>query len=58
MIFIHYSWGLVVEIKAVKVVNGFGTAKAFGLIVLAAVITTIMYTPLIISYYQEMGIIL
>ena len=47
-------WAVIVVIKAVKVVNGFGTAKAFGLIVLAAVITLIMYAPLIgIFYYQD-----
>lgn len=32
-------WAMVVTVKAVKVVNGFGTAKAFGLIVLAIVVT-------------------
>ena len=39
-------WGVVVAVKAVKVVNGFGTAKAFGLVVLAVVIILVVYVSL------------
>ena len=46
-------WLVVVMVKAVKVVNGFGTAKAFGLIVLVGVIITIISTPSIVWYYQD-----
>ena len=47
-------WMAIVMVKAVKVVNGFGTAKAFGLTVLAAVITAAICISLIsILIYQE-----
>ena len=39
-------WGAVVAVKAIKVVNGFGTAKAFGLVVLAVVIILVVYVSL------------
>ena len=39
-------WVAVVAVKAVKVVNGFGTAKAFGLVVLAEVIILVVYLSL------------
>ena len=39
-------WIFVVSVKAVKTVNGFGTAKAFGLIVLVMIISSILTSPL------------
>ena len=39
-------WIFIVSVKAVKTVNGFGTAKAFGLIVLVIIISSIITTPL------------
>lgn len=39
-------WIFVVSVKAVKTVNGFGTAKAFGLIVLVIIISSIITAPL------------
>ena len=38
-------WGLIVTIKAVKVVHGFDTGKAFGLIILVAIITSVISIP-------------
>ena len=39
-------WIFVVSIKAVKTVHGFGTAKAFGLIILVMIISSIITAPL------------
>ena len=39
-------WMVVVLVKAVKTVNGFGTAKAFGLVVLALAASVIVAAPL------------
>ena len=39
-------WIFVVSVKAVKTVNGFGTAKAFGLIILVMIISSIITAPL------------
>jgi len=38
-------WVFVVSVKAVKTVNGFGTAKAFGLIILVMIISSIVTAP-------------
>lgn len=38
-------WALIVTIKAVKVVHGFTTGKALGLIILVAIITSIVSVP-------------
>ena len=38
-------WGLIVTIKAVKTVHGFGTGKAFGLIILVAIIASFASIP-------------
>ena len=38
-------WGLIVTIKAVKTVHGFSTGKAFGLIILVAIITSFVSIP-------------
>ena len=38
-------WGLIVTIKAVKTVHGFGTGKAFGLIILVGIITLLVSIP-------------
>ena len=39
-------WIFVVSVKAIKTLNGFGTAKAFGLIILVIIISSIITTPL------------
>jgi len=39
-------WIFIISIKAVKTVNGFGTAKAFGLIILVMIISSIITAPL------------
>ena len=38
-------WIFVVSVKAVKIVNGFGTAKAFGLIILVMIISSVITAP-------------
>jgi len=38
-------WGLIVSIKAIKTVHGFGTGKAFGLILLVGLITSLASIP-------------
>ena len=38
-------WGLIVTIKAVKTVHGFGTGKAFGLIILVGIIALLVSIP-------------
>jgi hypothetical protein len=38
-------WGLIVTIKAIKIVHGFGTGKAFGLIILVGIITSFVSIP-------------
>lgn len=38
-------WIFVVSVKAVKTVNGFGTAKAFGLIILIMIISSVITAP-------------
>lgn len=38
-------WIFVVSVKAVKTVNGFGTAKAFGLVILVMIISSIITAP-------------
>ncbi len=39
-------WVFVVSVKAVKTLNGFGTAKAFGLIILVIIISSLITSPL------------
>ena len=39
-------WIIVVSVKAIKVINGFGTAKAFGIFILAVIISMIVTIPL------------
>ena len=43
---IFVVWIFIVTIKALKTVNGFGTAKSFGLIILVMIITSIVTIPL------------
>jgi len=42
---VFVPWIFVVSIKAVKTVNGFGTLKAFGLIILVMIISSIVSIP-------------
>lgn len=39
-------WIIVVSVKAIKVINGFGTAKAFGLLILSIIVSLIVTIPL------------
>ena len=39
-------WIIVVSVKAIKTVHGFGTAKAFGLLILVIIISSLITTPL------------
>lgn len=41
-----FVWLIVILVKAVKIVHGFKTGKAFGLVVLVMIITTIVAIPL------------
>jgi len=41
-----FVWLFIILIKAVKIVHGFETGKAFGLVVLVMIITTIVTIPL------------
>ena len=41
-----FVWLFVILVKAVKIVHGFETGKAFGLVVLVMIITTIVTIPL------------
>lgn len=41
-----FVWLIVILVKAVKIVHGFETGKAFGLVVLVMIITTIVAIPL------------
>ena len=38
-------WIIVISVKAIKVVNEFGTAKAFGLLILAMIISSVVSIP-------------
>ena len=38
-------WGFIVTIKAIKTVHGFGTGKAFGLIILVTIISSMVSMP-------------
>ena len=46
VIVVFLVWGTVLWIKAVKTVNGFGTAKAFGLIILGGAASLVTTLPL------------
>ena len=39
-------WSLIISIKALKIANGFGTGKAFGILLLATVISYVVWIPL------------
>ena len=39
-------WIFVVSVKAIKTVHGFGTAKAFGLLILVIMVSSLITTPL------------
>ena len=38
-------WIFILTIKAIKVVHGFGTGKAFGLVILVAIIVSLISIP-------------
>lgn len=39
-------WSLIISIKALKIANSFGTGKAFGILLLATVISYVVWIPL------------
>ena len=44
------AWGVIVLVKAVKVLNGFGTAKAFGILILSVIVHLIWVIPIVLFY--------
>ena len=44
------AWAVILSVKAVKVLNGFGTAKAFGILVLSCIIQLVWIVPIILLY--------
>lgn len=43
---VFFVWIFVVSIKGLKVLNGFSTAKAFGLVILVVIISSLITSPL------------
>lgn len=43
-------WAVIIGVKAVKVLNGFGTAKAFGILILSGLIQLIWLIPISLLY--------
>ncbi len=43
---VFFVWIIVVSIKGLKVLNGFSTAKAFGLVILVIIISSLITAPL------------
>ena len=43
-------WAIIIGVKAVKVLNGFGTAKAFGILILSGLIQLIWLIPVSLLY--------
>ena len=43
-------WAIIIGVKAVKVLNGFGTAKAFGILILSGLIQLIWLIPISLLY--------
>ena len=43
-------WGIIIIVKAVKVLNGFGTAKAFGILMLSVIVHLIWVVPIVLLY--------
>lgn len=43
-------WAVIIGIKAIKVLNGFGTAKAFGILILSVLIQLIWIIPIRLLY--------
>lgn len=43
-------WAIILSVKAVKVLNGFGTAKAVGILILSGIIQLVWAIPLILLY--------
>ena len=45
-----FVWAIIISVKAVKVLNGFGTAKAFGILILTCIIQLIWIIPILLLY--------
>ena len=43
---VFFVWIFVVSIKGLKILNGFSTAKAFGLVILVVILSSLITTPL------------
>lgn len=43
-------WAIILSVKAIKVLNGFGTAKAFGILILSGLIQLIWLIPVSLLY--------
>ena len=50
LVIVFFIWVIIVEIKAVKVLNGFGTAKAIGILILSWVIQLFWLVPIFLLY--------
>lgn len=44
------AWMVIILVKAIKVLNGFGTAKAFGIMILSGIAQMIWIVPVVLFY--------
>ena len=44
------TWAIIINVKAVKVLNGFGTAKAFGILILSEIVQMAWIIPVVLLY--------
>lgn len=44
------AWVVIINVKAVKVLNGFGTAKAFGILILSGIVQLVWIIPAVLLY--------
>lgn len=51
LVIVVLVWAIIVNVKAVKVLNGFGTAKAFGILVLSGIIQLVWLIPVALLLY-------
>ena len=50
IIIVVLIWAIILSVKAIKVLNGFGTAKAFGILVLSGLIQLAWLIPISLLY--------
>ncbi|MBI1657852.1 MAG: YIP1 family protein [Thaumarchaeota archaeon] len=49
------AWGFIVLVKAIKVLNGFGTAKAFGILILSGLVQIVWIILVALLYLWTIG---